>query len=166
MNIQDAIKQAGEGGKIRRGDWSLEVPNLIIPSYSNGNLEYESEWEGGQYLSTDNITTTKWEVVAPEIEVEKGDIFKGANCDNGVCEIVGIGSSEYALERIDNGRPCVCSIFKSAIDTEKLIRKGNNKHVFEGVCISYEGRKMEIEADEWISGLDKKTYRMTLEEAE
>jgi dsDNA-binding SOS-regulon protein len=111
----------------------------------------------------------KKEPVEPEPVIEVGDtvcfsdpqIHKQGPCKNGAtCTLERMGDKErFLLMRED----CFC--VEHRFDMLSLIRKGPRKHVLEGVSISYEGRKMEIQADEWISGLDKKTYRMELTEA-
>jgi hypothetical protein len=108
MNIQDAIKQAGEGGKIRRKQWAGEVPSFIIPSDERKEIFLEKEWFGKNRLQVRDILATNWEVVAPDIEV--GDVVDSCDTDPCECIVTGLSSSGGMTFKgtYKDGQTCVC----------------------------------------------------------
>jgi hypothetical protein len=162
MRIHEAIEKAGEGGRVRRKNWGdeYEIGYKDKGGWVNLKSSDDKHPKGERALiSIIDAIEPDWEVVEPEIGV--GDEVSPYHRPSQKCVVIGISCGVAYHQDSVTGE-----IVGDLVNSLTLIRKAPEKHVFEGVCISYEGRKMEVQADEWISGLDKKTYRMTLEPME
>lgn len=130
MNIQEAIKQAGEVGKLRYPAMPDDEHYRIIAGrlvHSTGAIIELRE------LSIGWFTREDWEVVQPDFRV--GDVVKtkGAECGDVKCRLVFISEANHVIAN-DELR-CSCQDTPCGLT---LIHRPE-RHVFEGVTMAFAG---------------------------
>jgi len=127
MTIQDAIKKAGPGGKIRRHcgiwEWTLPVEKVCSLRIHNKHGEF------CRYATIDDVTATDWEVIESE-KIEVGDVVKHRQDDSGAGVVIAVDSGRIFTQWRD-GSVTIYSKSGEAYPTYKgrpcLVRKGPRK---------------------------------------
>ena len=169
MYLHEAIKQAGEGGKIRRPSWRGDKSYYLVGERALTHYRND-RCQGGITINTiEPLTTDDWEVVE-EQTIEAGDTVESKHSSiHGKVKLVH-GDKAY----VDNGNPNLAIYCLNSIT---LIRKGK-QHVFEGMEVAVKDDKitgpitLRTVANEgarypWarLQG-DGKTYDVTFKETE
>lgn len=162
MTIQEAIRQAGEGGGIKR---PFFAKGAYVKINSNGRyMEYiwstgkEEKW----YVAARDILADDWEVITSEIGV--GDTVEVSSpnkiCTRG-CKISSMGCGTVTLFTT-NLEACAC---KESIRFLTLIRKGPKVLTFKDVKGKYiDVVKGAHSSDVHINLDNSKCYTLTLTE--
>jgi len=133
MKIQDAIKQAGEGGKIFKREWTASGR---LGVFKDCNDVWKWVSNGEDFRPSMNIMLADdWEVVAPDIEV--GDVVAHKNCQGDKCEVMKINDEIACVMQISS-TVCACD---SGIEYFTFIRKGDKKIVVKGCTAWKESNK-------------------------
>jgi hypothetical protein len=128
MNIQDAIKQAGEGGKYKRESWEHKDYLKSIDG-----IAYVNETGVEARILLKDLIADDWEVVQPEFEfgdeVTRNSMDKCLKCE---CKVLHEDTRGALTLRIWNGPENNCACVCDVLSSIALIRKAPKKHVFEG----------------------------------
>jgi hypothetical protein len=147
MTLQEAIKKAGPGGKIRRGSWSdgiyVTFDDWGCAGFFWNDTKKVDEDHG---ITQEHILATDWEVVSPEPDIQVGDIVSKPGCD-GNCDVMRVEKvcdSIFLCDRVRRGKStdrarCICEVERNDIvfisRPDKPKDEQPVEHVFEGVEI-------------------------------